>query len=366
MALTVAGEGKQEALKGAILAIEKQFGKGSIMKMGKGGATQNIKVIPTGALSLDFALGIGGIPRGRITEIFGPEASGKSTLAMHIVKEAQALGGNAAYIDAEHAMDLNYAIRMGVDVENLLLSQPDYGEMGLTTAEILVSSGAVDVIVIDSVSALTPKAEIEGDMGQAHMALLARLMSQALRKLTAIVSKTNTSLIFINQLRDKVGVMFGNPETTTGGNALKFYSSVRLDTRRQEAIKTGAAVMGARTKIKIVKNKLAPPYRETFVNIIFGVGIDKERDIFDLSVALGIIKKSGGWYTYEEDRFQGSDKFQVLLKTDTVLLEILKQKVITLLHENKNSFLNPFKDLQLSKKSDEEIINPEEIINEED
>lgn len=358
--------GKQEALKKAVLDIEKQFGKGSITKMGKGGVTQKIDVIPTGALSLDFALGIGGIPKGRIIEIFGPEASGKSTLAMHIVKEAQAMGGNAAYIDAEHAMDLNYAIRMGVDVENLLLSQPDYGEMGLTTAEILVSSGAVDVIVIDSVSALTPKAEIEGDMGQHHMAVLARLMSQALRKLTAVVSKTHTSLIFINQLRDKVGVLFGNPETTTGGNALKFYSSVRLDTRRQEAIKMGSAVIGARTKIKIVKNKLAPPYRETFVNIIFGVGIDKERDIFDLAVALGVIKKSGGWYTYGEDRFQGSEKFQALLKTDNVLLGMLKQRVVNLLHENKNSFLNPFKDLQLLENPEEGVINDEEdAINEE-
>jgi recombination protein RecA len=302
-------EQKMKIIEDAILSIEKTYGKGSIMKLGDG-VINDIEAIPTGALSLDYALGIGGIPRGRVTEIYGPESSGKTTLCLHVIAEAQKMGGLAAFIDAEHALDVNYAKKLGVDTANLLISQPDFGEQALEITDTLVRSNALDVIVIDSVAALVPRSEIEGEMGDATMAVQARLMSQALRKLTAAISKSKTSVIFVNQLRSKIGVMFGNPETTTGGNALKFYASVRIDIRRINAIKEGEEVIGNRTKVKIVKSKVAPPFKQVEFDILYNEGISKTGDLIDLGVELGIVKKSGAWFSYGEDRFQGREGFR--------------------------------------------------------
>lgn len=304
---------KEKALQTAMSQIERQFGKGSIMVLGSN-TVQQIPIIPTGSISLDVALGIGGIPRGRITEIYGPEASGKTTIALHTVAEAQKLGGIAAFIDAEHALDISYAKKLGVNCEELLVSQPDHGEQALEIAEMLVRSGAVDILVIDSVAALVPKAEIEGEMGDSHMGLQARLMSQALRKLTATISKTMTSVIFINQIRMKIGVMFGNPETTTGGNALKFYASIRLDVRKSTQIKDGQDVLGNRTKVKIVKNKLAPPFKEVEFDMMYGEGISKTGDLVDLGVTHSVVEKSGSWYSYQGERIgQGRENAKKFL-----------------------------------------------------
>jgi recombination protein RecA len=302
-------EQKMKIVEDAIASIEKTYGKGSIMKLGDG-VISHVESIPTGALSLDYALGIGGIPRGRVTEIYGPESSGKTTLCLHIIAEAQKIGGLAAFIDAEHALDVQYAKKLGVDTANLLLSQPDFGEQALEITDTLVRSNAIDIIVIDSVAALVPRSEIEGEMGDATMAVQARLMSQALRKLTGAISKSKTAVVFINQLRSKIGIMFGNPETTTGGNALKFYASLRLDIRRIAAIKEGTDVVGNRTKVKIVKSKVAPPFKEVEFDILYNEGISKTGDLIDLAVNLGIIKKSGSWFTYEEDRFQGREQLK--------------------------------------------------------
>ena len=319
---------KQKALEVALLQIEKQFGKGSIMKLGEAAAKMNIEVIPTGALTLDLALGVGGIPRGRIVEIYGPESSGKTTVALHIAAEAQKLGGIAAFIDAEHALDPLYAKRLGVDIDNLLISQPDTGEQALEICEALVRSGAVDIVVIDSVAALTPQAEIEGEMGDAHVGLQARLMSQALRKLTAVISKSNTIVIFINQIREKVGVMFGNPEITPGGRALKFYASIRLEIRKIETLKQGTDIVGTRTKAKVVKNKVAPPFKEGEFEILYGQGISQAGCILDLAVDLNIINKSGAWFSYGESRIgQGRDNAREFLKNDPKLLAEIEQKV---------------------------------------
>jgi recombination protein RecA len=319
---------KEKAVDAAVSHIERQFGKGSIMKLGRDGKVVDVLAIPTGALSLDIAIGVGGIPRGRITEIFGPEASGKTTLALHVIAEAQKRDGIAAFIDAEHALDINYARKLGVNTDDLLVSQPDYGEQALEIAEILVRSGAVDVLVIDSVAALVPRAEIEGDMGDAHMGLQARLMSQALRKLTAIISKSQTAVIFINQIRMKLGVVFGNPETTTGGNALKFYSSVRLDIRRVGAIKDGQQMTGNRTRVKVVKNKVAPPFKEAEFDLTYDEGICRISDIIDLASEAGIIEKSGSWYSYGEERIgQGRETVRKLLSENGDLLQEIERRV---------------------------------------
>lgn len=319
---------KQKALEVALLQIEKQFGKGSVMKLGDAADKLNIEVIPTGAMSLDLALGVGGIPRGRVVEIYGPESSGKTTVALHIAAEAQRLGGIAAFVDAEHALDPVYAKKLGVDIDNLLISQPDTGEQALEITEALVRSGAVDIIVIDSVAALTPQAEIEGEMGDAHVGLQARLMSQALRKLTAVISKSNTVAVFINQIREKVGIMFGNPEVTPGGRALKFYSSVRLEIRKVETLKQGTDIIGTRTKAKVVKNKVAPPFRDAEFDIIYGEGISKAGCILDMAVDLNIVNKSGSWYSYGENRIgQGRDNAREFLKKDPKLMTEIEQKV---------------------------------------
>ncbi len=318
---------KLKALQAAMAKIEKDFGKGSIMKLGEE-QVENIEVIPTGSIGLDKALGVGGYPKGRIIEIFGPESSGKTTLAIHAIAEAQKNGGIAAFIDAEHAFDRFYAANLGVDVDNLLISQPDNGEQALQIADQLISSAAVDIIVIDSVAALTPKAEIEGDMGDNKVGLQARLMSQALRKMTSTISKTNTTCIFINQLREKIGVMFGNPETTTGGNALKFYASIRIDVRPSTVIKEGDEVLGKLTKVKIVKNKVAPPFRRCEFNIMFGEGISKTDEIINLAIDKNIIKKSGSWFSYEETKLgQGQEKVVSLLKDNPELMEEIEAKV---------------------------------------
>ena len=318
---------KKRALEAAMSQIEKQFGKGSVMKLGEFKAME-IEAIPTGALSLDMALGIGGVPRGRIIEVFGPESSGKTTLALHVVAEAQKMGGEAAFIDAEHALDPVYAKKLGVDIDNLIVSQPDTGEQALEITESLVRSGALDVIVVDSVAALVPKAEIDGDMGDSHMGLQARLMSQALRKLAGAINKTKTVIIFINQLREKIGVMFGNPETTTGGRALKFYASVRLDIRKIENIKQDGNVIGNRARVKIVKNKVAPPFREAEFDIMYGEGISKIGNIFDMAVNLDIIEKSGSWFSYNGNRIgQGRENVKKYLQDNPDILDEIEKKV---------------------------------------
>lgn len=304
-----------KAIDLAVSQIEKQFGKGAIMKLGEGGVISDIAVIPTGSLALDTALGIGGVPRGRVIEIYGPESSGKTTLALHIVAETQKLGGLGAYIDAEHALDLAYAKKLGVDANDLLISQPDHGEQALEITDTLVRSGAIDVIVIDSVAALVPRAEIEGEMGDSHMGLQARLMSQALRKLTGTIARSHTLVIFINQIRMKIGVMFGNPETTTGGNALKFYASLRLDIRRIGAIKDGDTIVGGRTRVKVVKNKLAPPFKEAEFDILYGTGISREGEIVDIGSGMGIVEKSGAWYSFNNERIgQGRESAKEFLR----------------------------------------------------
>ena len=318
---------KKKALETALSQIEKQFGKGSVMKLGDYKAME-IEAIPTGALSLDMALGIGGLPRGRIIEIYGPESSGKTTLALHVVAEAQKEGGEAAFIDAEHALDPVYAKKLGVDIDNLIVSQPDTGEQALEITESLVRSGALDVIVVDSVAALVPKAEIDGDMGDSHMGLQARLMSQALRKLAGAINKSKTVLIFINQLREKIGVMFGNPETTTGGRALKFYASVRMDVRRIETLKQSGEMVGNRTRIRIVKNKIAPPFKEAEFDIMFGKGISRAGDILDLATNIDLVKKSGAWYAYEGEKIgQGRENAKAYLESHPEVMETLDQKV---------------------------------------
>ncbi|MEW6289557.1 MAG: recombinase RecA [Thermodesulfobacteriota bacterium] len=320
-------EGKSKTLDTAILQIHKQFGKGSIMRLGSA-ETEAIPVISTGALSLDIATGVGGFPRGRIAEIYGPESSGKTTLALHLIAEAQMAGGTAAFIDAEHALDIHYADRLGVNTDDLLVSQPDYGEQALEIAEILIRSGSVDVIVIDSVAALVPKAEIDGNIGDSHMGLQARLMSQTMRKLTGILKKSNTALVFINQIRMKIGVMFGNPETTTGGTALKFYSTMRFDIRKQAAIKDGQDVIGNRTKVKIVKNKVAPPFKEAEFDIIYGEGISRAGDLLDLAANLNIIEKSGAWYSYSNERIgQGRENAKDYLKEHPEMMAEIDRKV---------------------------------------
>ena len=324
----MAGDDRQKAVELAITQIERQFGKGSIMRLGGSEAIADIPAIPTGSLSLDTALGIGGLPRGRVVEIFGPESGGKTTLALHVVSEAQKRNGLAAFIDAEHALDVSYARRIGVNTDDLLISQPDSGEQALEIAETLVRSGALDVLVIDSVAALVPRSELEGDMGDAQMGLQARLMSQALRKLTGSISKSKTTVIFINQLRMKIGVFMGNPETTTGGNALKFYSSIRLDIRKVASIKQGENVIGNRTRVKVVKNKLAPPFREAEFDIIFGEGISREGDVLDLAANQGIIEKSGAWYSYRGDRLgQGRENTKQFLREHPELTAQVENEV---------------------------------------
>ena len=321
-------EEKLKALDAALGQIEKQFGKGAVMKLGDPSAQMNVETIPTGSLSLDIALGLGGIPKGRIIEIYGPESSGKTTVTLHMIAEVQKRGGIAGFIDAEHALDPVYAKNIGVDVDNLYISQPDNGEQALEITETMVRSGAIDIVVVDSVAALVPKAEIDGDMGDSHVGLQARLMSQALRKLTAVISKSNCTVIFINQLREKVGVMFGNPETTTGGRALKVYSSVRLDVRRIEALKQSGETIGNRTRVKVVKNKIAPPFKEAEFDIIFGEGISTVGDILDLAADAGIVNKSGAWYAYEGNKIgQGRENTKQYLKEHTEMLQEIEQKV---------------------------------------
>lgn len=324
----MASEEKMKALDAALAQIEKQYGKGSVMKLGDQSAHMNIEVVPTGSLSLDLALGLGGMPRGRVIEIYGPESSGKTTVALHVVAEVQKRGGIAGFIDAEHALDPTYAANIGVDIDNLYISQPDNGEQALEITETMVRSGAVDVIIVDSVAALVPKAEIDGEMGDSHVGLHARLMSQALRKLTGIISKSNCVVIFINQLREKVGVMFGNPETTTGGRALKFYASVRLDVRKIETLKAGGEVVGNRTRVKVVKNKVAPPFKEAEFDIMFGKGISKEGDILDLAVQNDIVNKAGAWFSYNGDKIgQGRENTKLFLTNNPDIMQEIEAKV---------------------------------------
>lgn len=324
----MAKEDKLKALDAAIAQIEKQYGKGSVMKLGDNSANMNVETVPTGSLSLDIALGLGGLPKGRIIEVYGPESSGKTTVALHCVAEVQKRGGIAGFIDAEHALDPVYARNIGVDIDNLYISQPDCGEQALEITETMVRSGAVDIVVVDSVAALVPKAEIDGDMGDSHVGLQARLMSQALRKLTAVISKSNCIVIFINQLREKVGVMFGNPETTTGGRALKFYSSVRLDVRRTESLKQGGEIVGNHVRVKVVKNKIAPPFREAEFDIMFGQGISREGDVLDLAVNAGIVNKSGAWYAYEGDKIgQGRENARTYIHENPAFFDMLEAKV---------------------------------------
>jgi recombination protein RecA len=321
-------DNKRKALSAALSQIEKQFGKGSVMRMGDANAVRDVEAISTGSLTLDIALGIGGLPRGRVVEIYGPESSGKTTLTLQVIAEAQKMGGTAAFVDAEHALDPLYAGKLGVNVDDLLVSQPDTGEQALEIADMLVRSGAIDVVVIDSVAALTPKAEIEGEMGDSHVGLQARLMSQALRKLTANIKRSNTLVIFINQIRMKIGVMFGNPETTTGGNALKFYSSVRLDIRRTGAIKKGDEVVGNETRVKVVKNKVAPPFRQAEFEILYGEGISREGELIDLGVQYGFVDKAGAWYSYNGDRIgQGKDNVRGFLKEHPEIAQAIEDQI---------------------------------------
>ncbi|MBP3338938.1 MAG: recombinase RecA [Lachnospiraceae bacterium] len=313
---------KLKALEGALAQVEKQFGKGSIMKLGDPNASMNIETIPTGSISLDIALGLGGIPKGRIVEVYGPESSGKTTVALHMIAEVQKRGGIAAFIDAEHALDPVYAKNIGVDIDNLYISQPDYGEQALEITETMVRSGAIDIVIVDSVAALVPKSEIDGEMGDSHMGAQARLMSQGLRKITGIISKTGCIVVFINQLREKIGVMFGNPETTTGGRALKFAASLRLDVRRIESLKVGGEVVGNRTRIKVVKNKIAPPFKEAEFDIMFGEGISKVGDLLDLAANIGVISKSGAWYAYNDEKIgQGRENAKIYLKEHPEILD---------------------------------------------
>ncbi|HSA91948.1 MAG TPA: recombinase RecA [Terriglobales bacterium] len=336
---------RTRAIDLALSQIEKQFGKGSIMRLGSREAIVPISIIPTGAISFDAALGVGGFPRGRVVEIFGPESSGKTTIALQVIAEAQKAGGMAAFVDAEHALDPGYAKKLGVDVDNLLVSQPDYGEQALEIAEALVRSGAIDVLVVDSVAALVPKAELDGEMGDSHVGLQARLMSQALRKLTGIVSKSRTCLIFINQIREKIGVMFGNPETTTGGRALKFYSSVRIDIRRIAAIKEGDSVIGSRTKVKVVKNKCAAPFRDAEFDILYGEGISREGDVLDLAVVHNLVEKSGSWFSYKGERIgQGRENARQFLKDNRDILAKLEadvRRAVGLVHEKPQAAPGP-------------------------
>lgn len=342
---------KKKALEMALGQIEKQFGKGAVMKLGEN-THMNVETIPTGAIGLDIALGVGGVPRGRIVEIFGPESSGKTTVALHIIAEAQKAGGEAAFIDAEHALDPVYARKLGVNIDNLIVSQPDTGEQALEIAEALVRSGAIDVIVIDSVAALVPKAEIDGEMGDAHVGLQARLMSQALRKLSGVINKSKTTAIFINQLREKVGVMFGNPETTPGGRALKFYSSVRLDVRRIDSIKQGTEVIGNRTKVKVVKNKVAPPFKEAEFDIIYGKGISKEGSILDVAVSLDIVNKSGAWFSYNNQKIgQGRENAKQFLLENTDILKEIENKI----RENYNQAFIKSIDAHIEDDEEEDI-----------
>lgn len=346
---------KLQALENAMKQIEKDFGKGSIMKLGEAAAKMNVEVIPTGCLSLDIALGVGGVPRGRVVEIYGPESSGKTTVALHMIAETQKRGGIAAFIDAEHALDPVYARKLGVDIDNLLISQPDHGEQALEIADALVRSGAIDMIVVDSVAALVPKAEIEGDMGDSHVGLHARLMSQALRKLTGIISKSKTIAVFINQIREKVGVMFGNPETTTGGRALKFYATVRLEVRKADTIKQGTDVVGNRTRVKVVKNKVAPPFKQAEFDIMYGEGISRAGSIIDMGTDLDIISKSGTWYSYNNNRLgQGRENAKEFLKENpTIALEIEEKIRALLLVPPEKTASNSAED------TDEELFNAE-------
>ena len=326
--IVMAKEDKLRALDAALSSIERSFGKGAVMKLGDPAAAMNVETVPTGSLSLDIALGMGGVPKGRIVEIYGPESSGKTTVALHMVAEVQKRGGIAGFIDAEHALDPVYARNIGVNIDELYISQPDNGEQALEITETLVRSGAVDIIIVDSVAALVPKAEIDGDMGDSHVGLQARLMSQALRKLTAVISKTNCIVIFINQLREKVGVMFGNPETTTGGRALKFYSSIRMDVRRIESLKANGEVVGNRTRVKVVKNKIAPPFREAEFDIMFGQGISREGDLIDLAVKVDAVQKSGAWYAYKGEKIgQGRENAKIYLSEHPDIMEEIEQKV---------------------------------------
>ena len=321
-------EEKQKALEAALGHIEKQYGKGSVMKLGESGAHMQVEAVPTGSLGLDFALGVGGVPKGRIVEIYGPESSGKTTVALHMVAEVQKRGGIAGFIDAEHALDPVYAKNIGVDIDNLYISQPDNGEQALEITETMVRSGAVDIVIVDSVAALVPKAEIEGEMGDSHVGLHARLMSQALRKLTAVISRSNCVVIFINQLREKVGVMFGNPETTTGGRALKFYASVRLDVRRGETLKQSGEMVGSHTKVKVVKNKVAPPFKQAEFDIMFGTGISREGEILDLAAECAVVNKSGAWYSYKGEKIgQGRENVKVFLKDHPEICEEIERQV---------------------------------------
>ena len=320
---------REKAIDLAVSQIERQFGKGAIMKLGEGGIIKDVAVVSTGSLGLDLALGIGGVPRGRVMEIYGPESSGKTTLALHILAEGQREGGMGAFIDAEHALDVGYAKKLGVKTDDLLISQPDHGEQALEITETLVRSGAIDVLVVDSVAALVPKAEIEGEMGDAHMGLQARLMSQALRKLTATIARSQTVMIFINQIRMKIGVMFGNPETTSGGNALKFYASVRMDIRRIGALKDGDAIVGGRTRVKVVKNKMAPPFKEAEFDILYGTGISREGELVDLGSDMGIVEKSGAWYSFNGDRIgQGRDSAKEFLKAHADIAKDIREKIL--------------------------------------
>ncbi len=344
----VEGGDKAAALETVISRIERECGKGSIMRLGEN-AAMNVSAVSTGSLSLDFALGVGGVPKGRITEIYGPESSGKTTIALHVIAEVQKQGGNAAFIDAEHALDPVYAKHIGVDINNLLVSQPDCGEQGLEIAETLVNSGAIDIIVIDSVAALTPRQEIEGDMGQSHVGVQARLMSQAMRKLSGSIAKSNCIVIFTNQLREKVGVMYGNPEVTTGGKALKFYASVRIDVRKTEVLKRGSEVYGAHTKCKVVKNKVAPPFKVAEFDILYGTGISKSSEVIDMAISLEIIEKSGAWFYYEGDRLgQGKDNVRKYLETDRELMDKIEGQV-------RDRVANLGADAELVSASDDEF-----------